>query len=351
MNVVIIYGGDSVEHDVSILTALHCAKHMPVEYFAHLVYLTRTGQMVTSQSLPKVEYYENGRAEGAQRCFFAGKSLYKKTVFGAKKIADIDAVINCCHSGVGEDGRLAGMFDVLGIPVTSCPHVVASNLQSKTRTREILLKNDFLQPGVFTKTDDIKFPCIVKPDTLGSSIGVTVVDNREGLDDAIELAKSLDDEIIIEQFLEGAVEINCSAFRFGDKVITSAVEIMDKGDGMLDFEKKYLDTATGFIKKGGNRTEPHKAEEEIKILTRRAYELFGATGVVRADFLVVGDKIYLNEINTVPGFLSYHLWQKSGLPYATLIEMLVEQAVTESKKPRKTVFQSQILEKNRFLVT
>jgi len=309
--------------------------------------------MVTSQRhgvLSNIDFYiNNGAKRRARECFFSGGALYKKGILGARKVTNADVVLNCCHGGVGEDGRLAGMMEILGIPITSCPSAVAAVLQSKTRTREVLSKNGFDQPKVGVSD----FPCIVKPDSLGSSIGISVVRDQEGLGAAVDLAKSLDDEIIIEEFLENAIEVNCSAFKFGDKVLVSGCEVMEKTAEMLDFKSKYIDEGSGFIKKSG-REEKCEYEEEIKELTKKAYEIFGAHGIVRADFLVVpGDgkaRVVLNEINTVPGFLSYHLWQKVGIPYATLIEMLVDETLRTPKSGKKTDFPSEILQKNRFLV-
>jgi len=363
MNIVIIYGGQSVEHDVSVLTALHCAKHFSEESTVNLVYMSRTGQMVTSGRygiLANLDFYlENRKKRKAKNCWFADKSLYKRTVFGAKKVTDIDAVMNCCHGGAGEDGRLAAFFDVIGIPVTSCDMVSAHAMQSKSRTREVLTANGFAQPKFVTvmkgqkpdlETAGFDFPVIVKPDTLGSSIGISVANTQAELDDALELAFTLDNIAIIEEFLENATEVNCSAFRYG-MMLTSACEVINKSGDMFDFDTKYLDAGSGFVKKSNSAPkEEYKHADEIKKLAATAYDIFGASGVARADFLVVGDRIFLNEINTVPGFMAYHLWQGVGLPYTTLLEMMIKSAIEKPKKVQKTDFSSEILQKNRILV-
>jgi len=235
--------------------------------------------------------------------------------------------------------------------------VAAANLQSKTRTREILAgKKDFLQPS-YQKAEkgqaipeNVKYPVIIKPDTLGSSIGITVARNEKELETGLELAFAFDNAAIIEEFLDKATEINCSAFRYGDKILVSRCEVIDKTGPVFDYDSKYLDTASGFIKKGSTSGKVHEKEEEIQALTRQAYELFGARGVVRADFLVVGAAVYLNEINTVPGFMAYHLWLKSGLGYAALIEMMVDGARKSASKGQIMAFESEILQKNRLLV-
>jgi len=360
-NIVVLFGGNSVEHDISILTGLHAARHVLDDTHVTLVYLTRDGQMLTSGSmgiLSKIDNHINGKVKKAPRCFFANGCLY------AKKVRKVSAVLNCCHGGAGEDGRLAGMLEMLNVPVTSCSYTAAANLQSKTKTREVLCAAGFDQPTVYKEQSDIKYPVIVKPDTLGSSIGITVAHNEHELNMALNLAFSLDKNVIAEQFLENAAEINCSAFRYGDKIWVSKCEKMSSKNEFLDFDTKYLDNTSGFatpkaqgsrakrevLQKRSSEEEQIEHADEIRQLTRKAYELFGCRGVVRADFLIADGKIYLNEINTVPGFLSYHLWLKTGLPYGTLINMLTEQAQIDAQSSTKTAFESEILQKNRNLV-
>jgi len=216
--------------------------------------------------------------------------------------------------------------------------------------------------------NDVDFPVIVKPDTLGSSIGVSVAHDERELAESLELVFEMDDRAIVEEFFAGAAEINCAAMRaMGDVQVSSGEQVSKKRD-FLDYESKYLDATSGFIKKGKAADEiPNFAE--IQQLTRRAYELFGASGVVRADFLLRKETtpspdgatptlaqgnfgIVLNEINTVPGFLAYHLWARAGMPYGLVIDLITKQAIADAESARslKTVFKSDILLKNRGLI-
>jgi len=349
-SIAVIFGGRSVEHDISILTGLHAAMHIE-NAKVHLVYLDRENKMATGGCLSDIDFFMTS-TKRAKRCHFAEGHLYR----GSRKIR-IDAVLNCCHGGVGENGELAGYFEVAGIPVTSCDYVAAANIQSKIRTREILSAAGFAQPkfvavekgGGFV--GGIDFPVIVKPDTLGSSIGINVARTEAEVSDALELVFEMDDVAIVEEFFEEIVEVNCSAMRVMNDVRVSACEEINSKREFLDYESKYLDAASGFIKKGKTPGE-EKDYSEVQTLTVRAYELFGASGVVRADFMVRGDKVYLNEMNSVPGFLAYHLWARVGMPYAVMLDLLVKQAISDAevKKRLKTVFKSDILTKNRGLV-
>ena len=370
-NYVVIFGGDSVEHDVSILTGLHAARNVSAETKVNLVYITRNNRMVTSGAgglLSKINsYLGECKAERGVKCFFSCGVLYKRGCLCVRKVCSVDAVINCCHGGAGENGQLAAMLALNNIPVTSCDCVSAALIQSKSRTREVLTKHGFLQPKytVVTKHQDmsdvlseIDFPVIVKPDTLGSSIGVSVARNGGELKNALELVFELDNKAVVEQFFENVTEINCSAMLARDKIWTSKCELVNKSDEgereIFDYNSKYM-TNSGFIKKGNEDSDDKEIEDEEKIqeITQKAYELFDARGIIRADFLVVKNggevEIYLNEMNSVPGFLSYHLWQKMGLPYGLVIDMMAEQARVDAQKVLKTAFRSEILTKNRSL--
>ncbi|MCL2755868.1 MAG: ATP-grasp domain-containing protein [Firmicutes bacterium] len=405
MNIAITFGGKSVEHDVSILTGLHASRNVMDGVGVYLVYLTRGNGMLTGSALSSIDYYINGRGK-AHECMFSNDVLYKRGGFGFKQVAKIDAVLNCCHGGIGENGELAGFFASLGVPVTSSDSFAASAMMSKSFTRELFSKkgkDKFDQPKYMAfKKSDIKdgieelckqvtkkigFPIIVKPDTLGSSIGITVVHNEDELVQGVELAFTLDNTIVVEEFLKNAVEINCAAFRSGNEIFVSVCEHLDKESQFLDFDKKYLQQG-GFIKKIGKQREEEVDQglndifKEIQKMTKRAYEKFGASGVVRFDYLVTGYnskraetklgqeqlgkkdvilseavgrdsiKIYLNEANSVPGFLSYHLWHRGGIPYGLLVDMLVKQAIQdyEAHDIVKSSFKSEILTKNRGLV-
>jgi len=365
MKVDIFYGGESPEHEVSILTALHTAKHVSREHSVRLCYISQEGILYKSRlfgRLSKYEFYRKARGKTGSINIFnsAIENWYVTKVGGGSK-----AVLNLCHGGAGEGGGLAGMCETFNIPITSCGSIAAQTLQSKSRTREILKQNGYAQPSWVVASSkqefakemlgDLDFPLIVKPDTLGSSIGISVVHNDEDLQKAITLASLLDERILIEEFIEGCEEINCACFLYGDAYIISGIEVIKKSGEMLDFGDKYLDQGSGFIKKqGGKKSEQeHRLEKEIKEFTQKAYELFGCSGVVRADFLIKGDTIYLNEMNTVPGFMAYHLFQKIGLPYTTLIDMVLAESLDKNTKKRSTgplkAFKSDVLEKNRTL--
>ncbi len=339
----IIYGGNSTEHDVSILTGLHLAKHITENYQYFLIYLTRDNRTVIGSR--KISDYITGKATKA-RSFHHWRKL--------------DCVVNCCHGGMGEDGTLAAVLKFYQIPITSCDAVAGWLQQSKTATRQILTAAGFLQPHfqVLTTFDvtqvKLPLPLVVKPDLQGSSIGITVVRTKEELSEALKTAFALDNRVIVEELITNMREVNIAVMRENGKVITSALEVVG-GEKFFSFSEKYFNNESGFIKKNGQSSDDKflaEIEPKIKDMAERAYYLFGSCGVVRVDFMVQKEKIILNEINTVPGFMAYHLWLKAKIPYGVVIDNLVQDAIIRFNKNKHLIthFDSEILKKNQQLV-
>ncbi len=339
----VIYGGKSTEHDVSILTGLHLAKHITEAYQVVLIYLTRDNRAVVGSR--KIDDYISGKA-GKAKLF---RHWYQ-----------LACVINCCHGGMGEDGTLAAALQFQGVPVTSCDAVSGWLQQSKIATRQILTAAGFLQPRfqVVTSADisqiKLPLPLVVKPDLQGSSIGITVVHTPDELSAAVSMALGLGERVIVEELIAEMREVNVAVMRERGNIITSALEVVGS-EKFFSFDEKYFNTDSGFVKKSGQTPDDAflaKVEPQIKKLAEQAYQLFGSSGVVRVDFMVQGEKIILNEINTVPGFMAYHLWLKAQIPYGVVIENLIQDALKRQQQKQHyiTHFDSDILAKNRQLV-
>ena len=341
----IVYGGNSTEHDISILTGLHLAKHITEDYQFTLIYLTHNNQAVVGSR--KIDDYISGKAS-------KGK-LFRNW----KKL---DCVINCCHGGIGEDGTLAAVMKFYQIPITSCDAVSGWLQQSKIATRQILTAAGFLQPKfqIITSPDikqiKLPLPLVVKPDLQGSSIGITVARTEEELTVALTTALGLDARVIVEEYIANMREVNVAVMRENQQVVTSELEIVGNGnEKFFSFDEKYFNTDSGFIKKSGHTPDDdflNQIETKIKTMAQQVYQLFGSSGVVRVDFMVQGEKIILNEINTVPGFMAYHLWLKAKIPYGVVIDNLIQDALARQRKSKQLIthFKSEILAKNRQLV-
>lgn len=339
----VIYGGKSTEHDISILTGLHLAKHVTEDYQVVLIYLTHDNRAVVGSR--KIDDYISGKAAKA------------RTFRGWKKLA---CIVNCCHGGMGENGTLAAVLNFQQIPITSCGAAAGWLQQSKIATREILTAAGFVQPRfqilTANEVDSVKLPLpvVVKPEMQGSSIGITVAHNQKELKDALSTALTLDARVIVEEYIADMREVNVAVMRENGRIVTSALEVVG-GEKFFSFNEKYFNVDSGFVKKSGRTPDDDflsQIETQVKDLAQRAYQLFNDDGVVRVDFMVQGDKVILNEINTVPGFMAYHLWLKAKVPYGVVIDNMVQDAITRQQKKQQFVtrFDSEILRKNRQLV-
>ncbi|MBO4823022.1 MAG: ATP-grasp domain-containing protein [Clostridia bacterium] len=339
----VIYGGKSTEHDISILTGLHLAKHVTEDYQVVLIYLTHDNRAVVGSR--KIDDYITGKAAKARE-FRSWKKLA--------------CVINCCHGGMGENGTLAAVLNFQQIPITSCGAAAGWLQQSKIATREILTAAGFTQPRfqilTANEVDSVKLPLpvVVKPEMQGSSIGITVAHNQKELKDALSTALTLDARVIVEEYIADMREVNVAVMRENGRIVTSALEVVG-GEKFFSFNEKYFNMDSGFVKKSGRTPDDDflsQIETQVKDLAQRAYQLFNDDGVVRVDFMVQGDKVILNEINTVPGFMAYHLWLKAKVPYGVVIDNMVQDAITRQQKKQQFVtrFDSEILRKNRQLV-
>lgn len=338
----VIFGGNSTEHDISILTGLHLAKHVTEDYQVVLVYLTHDNRAVYGSR--KIDDYISGKASRA------------RPFRNWKKLA---CVVNCCHGGLGENGGLAAMLKFHNVPITSCDSAVAWLQQSKIATRRILTAASFVQPKfqILSHQDEpvqLPLPVVVKPEMQGSSIGITVAHNTDELREALKTAFKLDRRVIVEEYIANMREVNVAVMRENGRIVTSALEVVG-GEKFFSFEEKYFNADSGFVKKSGRTPDDdflEKIEPTICELAVRAYQLFDDRGVVRVDFMVQGEKVILNEINTVPGFMAYHLWLKAKVPYGVVIDNLVQDALEQQRQNQRlmTRFDSEILSKNRQLV-
>ena len=279
----------------------------------------------------------------------------------AKKIIDsIDVIFPAIHGTNGEDGTIQGIFELIGIP-----YVGTSVLASSVGMDKILMKDVYKTHGLpvvnytwFYRTswennqeviinrieDKLDYPVFVKPANLGSSIGITKAKDREGLISSIEVAVNYDRKIIIEKAVENPREINCAAMGYDEEVITSLCEEPLGWEEILSFEDKYVKSNSKSGKSSGDRRIiPAEIDDdlrqEIEELAKRSFIAIDASGVSRIDFLISQDNtVYVNEINTLPGSISFYLWQDMDYPIKKLIDRLIEIAQIVNKEKNKNMY-------------
>ena len=358
-NVLVVFGGQSVEHDISVITGLGVLNNASKEYNLVGLYIDKNNNWWTGENLKNISSFQPFNIKRLKKCCALPDSkLLILNKFG-KRVIEIYCVVNCLHGHNGEDGAMAGLLQIYGFAHTSTGVLGAAICMDKTITKQVLAynkikvvdyinikKNDYtLNTKTLLKQVERKigFPCIVKPNSLGSSIGVNVVTNAQDLCKCLDIAFSFDDEVLIEKYLQNARELNIAALYDENNIKVSNVEEVCLDSKLYEFNDKYKNKNT-------KRIVPADIEEDLQqdIINQavKAYKLLKCKGVVRFDFLYVLGALYLNEVNTVPGSLAGYLFKKPKIKYNTLITKLIEEGVTNFNKTKqlKYDFESGVLQ-------
>ncbi len=389
LNIAVIFGSRSCEHDVSIISALQLMEAAKTAGFAVTpVYISREGLWYTGEALDKIETFRefNPMGKGITRVNLdvsanAGDlwawppqraGLFAKV---PAPIVHIDVAIPVLHGLHGEDGTVQGLLEMANIPYASSGVLGSAVGMDKIAMKQMLRGAGYpvLDYVWFTRDElkngreaiverierEIKYPAFIKPAALGSSIGVSKASNREELEKAIDLAASYDRRILVEVGINNPVEINCAALGYGEDVRASVCEmpVPSTGDKFLNFFEKYLRNAgtKGESSRGMkslSRVVPAPIGEEltgrIQTMTKEIFRLLDCRGTVRIDFILdENDMLYVNEPNTIPGSLAFYLWQECGVSFAQLVEKMVEDALRAhaDKNANVFAFDSTILQK------
>ena len=364
-NIAVIFGCRSVEHEVSIISAVQAMRAIKREkYDVTPIYVTKSGEMYTGNALFEIENYRNlpELLKNSEPVLLAHKNggvymVYENSsFFSKKKDVKIDLAFPIVHGTNCEDGTVAGYLEYLGLPYIGCDILSAAVGMDKAvfkdvlksaglpvldcvtfRSREYMLEKEKITAEIEEK---VGFPLIIKPVNLGSSVGITKVKDKDGLDEAITLAASFADKILAEHAVTNLREINCSVIGDADSCEASVCEEPFMNDEILSYEDKYMSNKKGGASKGmaslGRKIPADISEEKATEIKRLACDIFkaiGASGVVRIDFLIdtETDRVYANEINTIPGSLAFYLWEPTGLKYTDMIDKLVDLAFSRQR--------------------
>lgn len=354
LKVGVIYGGNSVEHEISIISALQVIKALDkIKYEVIPLYISKDTKVFTGDDLLNIDNYKNIDSLLKKCTQVRFKRVNNKGFIVNEDIPfikkSIDVLFPVVHGKNVEDGSLKYIIDTLDIPSVYSSLPSLALLQDKVYTKMLLQANDFptLDYLYIKKNDykyvtlddlDLKFPYIVKPASLGSSIGIKYASNYNELYDCILSAFNYDNKVLIERALKEFKEVNCSAFRYKDKIYISSIERVYSSKKFLDYNDKYNGNE-GMVKcKRELPASLSKEEEElVRRYTEDAYELFDCHGVVRIDYLIGDKKVYLNEINSIPGSYAYYLWENSNIRFDKLLDMVIEQSIIEYRENNKLI--------------
>lgn len=373
LTVAVLFGGVSTEHEVSIITGIQILNALDKSKYKVIpIYITKDGKWVRGdESFYKAETFRNFEKaiEKQEFKFISPDPSINYLVDRPQSYTflkplvkeHIDVVFPAFHGRIGEDGSVQGLFEMANIAYVGCGVTAAAIGMDKMLSKRIAqsINIPVLPANWVNNKEDwkiakegLKYPMYVKPVHLGSSIGIKNVKNDEELKEALDVAFFYDTKVMVEEGLTNAKEVNISLLGNNPYKISVCEQPVSSSD-ILSFEDKYIagsGPSKGMatlkriipapIKKG--------TEEKIKDIAVRFFSEIGGEGIVRMDFLLSKDekKIYLNEINTMPGSISFYLWEKNGLKMQELINELISLAIARQKKKEKlnTTFKSNILE-------
>lgn len=306
--IAIVFGAQSFEHEISIVSSITMKKVLKNELVYIFVDKNREFYHIPTDTI-KSNLFSSGDYTKCDKLQITNNSFIKKGLFKTTNL-EFDVVLNLTHGGDGEDGVLAGMFKFFNIPfigprVEAC--VVSCN-KFLTKSYSASLDVKTLDYQYFTKNDEVvidNFPVIIKPVRLGSSIGVSIVKSQEELDYALDVAFEFDDEIIAEPFINGVKEYNLAGTKINGEFVFSIVEEPQKEE-FLDFDKKYLDFNRSEVVSNADISD--ELVQKLQDCFKKVYNITFEGSLIRCDFFVVDNEVYLNEINSIPGSMANYLF-------------------------------------------
>ena len=345
-NIIVVFGGVSNENEISVITGTMAANVLKNGGMGVLpVYISQSGEFYSGEELLNVNTFKQTDFKNCSKAVIANGGLCLFNRRGKlKKHVKADCVLNCCHGGWGEGGGLSGVCAAAGLPLAGADIFSSSAFMDKYLTKIVLAGLGVkVAPYRYVKPDcrdlcGLPYPLIVKPASLGSSIGIQKVSDGDGLKTALDCAFIYDEAAIVEKYLAPRREINCAAYRAGDEVIVSECEEAVTSGDILSFEDKY---------QGGGRSVipadiPAEDSNYIRQTTRMVYEKLNMRGIVRFDY-IISEEVYLSEINTVPGSLAYYLFAKSFKDFFGVLDGVISQAELDFARSRKQLLTTGIL--------
>ncbi len=373
-NIGVFFGGRSTEHEISVISANQAMAAIDRNvYDVTPVYISKEGKWYTGEALTDVKNYRDPKAllakcqEVYMQPTYGDYNLYKtkRPMFGSAVETKLDVVIPVLHGSNGEDGTFEGVLESIGIPYAGCNVLASANGMDKITMKMILQACDvpvvpyiwFTDKQWFAEREKIiadiegklGYPVIVKPANLGSSVGIGRAADREQLMERVDNAETYSSRIIVEHMVENLHEVNCSVLGSCDDYRTSVCEEPIKSGEILSYEDKYMGGTKGA--KGMQASQkripadlPEAVSDRIRFLAGETFRVLSCHGVSRVDVIMDADngEIYVNEINTIPGSLSFYLWEATGLSFEKLMDTLVKLALERKREQgMKTVSYSQ----------
>lgn len=365
----IIFGGNSVEHEISILSVVQANYAIDQEkYDLVKIYMTKDGHFWVGPNFEDLKTFQKEQIKHYEVTFYNknNKLMMKgvKWYLPRKYKKPIDVILPIVHGKNVEDGSLAGYFNILNVAYASSEVLAAAIFQNKYLSKKLLQIDDInVVPYFYFTISDYKekvfdvlekclelgFPLIIKPVSLGSSVGIKIANNRDELIDAINYSLKFDDQIIVEKKLVSYREFNQAVLEKDNEYVLSNVEEVKSQNGFLTFDDKYMPSTSSRDIPANIDEDLHKQINEYSMKVSKTYN---PKGVIRIDYLYDNEnnKLYLNEVNSIPGSLSYYLYE-DNISFTNLIDILINQAIRDKymRDMKLNSFKSNVLSTSKIL--
>ncbi len=359
INLAVIFGGESFEHDISVITGVQLLSHANMaDYNIIPIYIDKYGKWFTGDELFDLDNFANGFRKLTQVVLTPKSNmLYFVKKNKLREFKNLDVAILSLHGGYGEGGGISALLDMAQVPHSACDVASSSLCLDKIKFKYAMAglninavkfttvsSDDYIlkRKMILEEINEIGYPIILKPSRLGSSIGIEVVKDEMSLDEKIKRAFGFDDKILIEKFIDIEKEINIAIVDDKGKLVFSNAEEPIRNSEILSFDEKYRKNRGGFgtIKRICPADITSSQLNEIKTIASKIYKGLNLFGVVRFDFILDKENnIYINEVNTIPGSMANYLFDKNSMPYGTLIRILVSNAIDRYVKEAERTLQ------------
>lgn len=368
----VIFGGESVEHEVSIISAIQAMNKLDQEKYEVIpIYITKDREWYTGDMLRDIEVYQDLsliKKYGANVVLYYknGSYVLQKKSFPKTIVKEIDIAFPIVHGTNVEDGVLQGYLQTIGIPYVGSNVYASVAGQDKTIMKDIWASADIPMTDyvwfydvdykrdsdeVLKKVSKLKYPLIVKPATTGSSVGISLCEDEETLLEGIDEAIQYDNKIVVEEVVKNLKEVNIAVMGNYEHQKVSEIEEVLSANKFLTYEDKYIGDGKGKFKGGKvatkgsskgmastNRKLPadldEKLRKEVEDIAVKAFKALGSSGNARIDFLIdeKARKVYINEINSIPGSLAFYLWDAKDINFSQVLDDMINIGIKDYKK-------------------
>ena len=360
LSIGVIFGGRSLEHDLSVLTAIQAMDNIDKERYEVVpIYITKDLTFYSGGMLRYIDSYKDFRlidryATKVNLINKNGKFILQTTGLIKRVYKEIHLAFPMVHGKYTEDGSIVGYLETLGIPIVGSDIYSSSLCQDKVFTKEVLNGNDIPvvdyvyfsdsdykldKEDIFKKIEELSYPLIIKPARLGSGIGIEIVNRKEELESSIEKAMKNDERVLVEEYIADRREFNMAVLLSKGKLIGSVIEEIIKDEPCNYYDKYRKDNEDDTFKRIFPADISKTLTEEIEKTSKKTYKVLALSGVARIDYVYDNKKkkLYVNEVNTIPNFFSHHLFDDKNIDYKELLGIMIKEAIDKIHKENDMV--------------